>query len=786
MRTLILVFFLTAALFAQNGRIQGRVYNMQNNAPLSDANVSIIGAETGATTNQNGSFTISNIPAGDVRLLVQYIGFAKKRTTVHVQANETNRITIGLNPTAITLGQIVVTSMKYKQTLRTTPMPLSVVSSRRIAATMPRDASEAVAMEPGLTVTRDGVWGTNVNIRGLSRNSIVMMVDGIRIDTANDLAAGLSMIDANDIDRVEVIKGAASSLYGAGAVGGVVNVMTKEGAYSDKLSIHGSMTTGASSVNSSSQGSMQLNASGSTWFVKASGMMRDAQDAKTPTGTLHNSRYNDDNIAARLGFRPFANHEFRLNWQRYRGRDIGIPGGNPLFPGQADVRYPKENRDLFSVKYIGRNITPSLSRITINLFRQDILRDVENIPHLTKTLPGTPEKRMNVLQILPSATHKMIGAQAQTDWIVAGQHIITGVDLWQKDMDSFRERVLRIDVLQPDGSTAKSINQIIGERPIPLSSYQSIGAFAQDELSLLRDKLTMIVGGRYDKITVNNEKTLQPVYTAVDGVVNETPDNQIVMWDATNAGDHSWSGNMSLLYKVTPRLDVTFNTARSFRSPYLEERFQYIDLGNLLKIGDPHLQPEQGYFNDAGVRLWHERWTLVGNIFMNKIKDMVVEVPALVDGRNALQKTNIGSAVLYGFDLSGDVKLSRLLNISASAAYVYGQDSFKNEPLPLVPPLNGRVSLHGALNRFFTYELAAALFYTQNRTAGWEIETPGYVRFDAYLTSKPFFLGGIQNQFFFGVENVADRAYRDHLSTNRGFITVEPGRNFSIRWRLGI
>ncbi|HBG54593.1 MAG TPA: hypothetical protein DDW70_10370, partial [Rikenellaceae bacterium] len=63
----------------------------------------------------------------------------------------------------------------------------------------------------------DGVWATNINVRGLSEDRLVILIDGNRVETATDLTASLSMVDVNDIEHVEVIKGAQSSLYGTGA-----------------------------------------------------------------------------------------------------------------------------------------------------------------------------------------------------------------------------------------------------------------------------------------------------------------------------------------------------------------------------------------------------------------------------------------------------------------------------------------------------------------------------------------------------------------------------------------
>ena len=82
--------------------------------------------------------------------------------------------------------------------------------------------------EPGISLIRDGIWGTEISIRGLNRENIITLIDGNRITTSTDVAARLSMIDLNDIERVEVIKGASSSIYGSGATGGIANINHKD------------------------------------------------------------------------------------------------------------------------------------------------------------------------------------------------------------------------------------------------------------------------------------------------------------------------------------------------------------------------------------------------------------------------------------------------------------------------------------------------------------------------------------------------------------------------------
>jgi outer membrane receptor protein involved in Fe transport len=319
---------------------------------------------------------------------------------------------------------------------------------------------------------------------------------------------------------------------------------------------------------------------------------------------------------------------------------------------------------------------------------------------------------------------------------------------------------------------------------LPVATYTSVGVYVQDEFALLRDKLALSLGGRYDHIGVKNEKVLNPLYHIVDGIKNETPAHQTVLWTARKVSDRSWSGNAGLLFHISRDFDITATVGRSFRSPYLEERYQYIDLGSLVKFGDPNLLPEEGVFFDFGLRLWKPSYRFTADVYYNDLKNLVVESPAVYEGRQALKKKNVGSAELYGFDAAAECSLSKRSSVHANIAYVRGRDTYSGSPLALIPPLNGKIGVNSSVAPFFSVDIAATLFARQGRIADWEYTTDGYAYFDIALISQRFSLVSIQSRLMLGIDNVLDKSYRNHLASNRGSITAEPGRNFWIRFQL--
>ncbi len=786
MKFLILLLWLgqTGWILAQTGIITGKIITTDTEDVLGGANINLVGTSLGTISNQKGEFRLKNVPAGIQKLKIRFIGYQEKVLEVNIANAETVNLTIKLTPAIIQTQGVMITSARFEKELAEVSMPVTIVTSRQIENTAPLTLVDAMKTEPGLAMGRDGIWGTRLVVRGLSRSNLVTLIDGNRLETATDLAADLAMIDVHDIERIEVIRGAGSALYGSGAIGGVINVITRNGYYSDQFHINGGLIGGFNSVNSMGTGHAHFDMGNSRWFFYLSSMYRQAQDVQTPAGKLMNSQFMDNNISTKAGFKLFKNSEIKLTYQNFQAEDVGIPGGGTLFPVEAQVRYPVEKRENLSVELVSRNWTSWLAQTSFKYFKQDITREVENIPFTVKVMPGQPPKRVSVLKVTPGAIHLVDGLQFQSDWFpTKNQYLIAGVDYWQRQCEGHRSKFQKIDVLNPvDNSVTKTTLKEIGELPLPDSKYSSFGVFSQDELRFWQEKMIFTLGGRYDWINIQNDAALNPEFEITDGVRNDNPPGQIVLWPAGDSKNKSWSANLSLLYRLHPAFKLKVTTAKSFRSPALEERYQFIDLGNLVKIGDPNLEPEKGAFADVGVELNFNKFAMSGNVFLNQINDMVVELPTTYQGRAALKKINVGQARLSGFDGRIDWEPGYALALYGTVAYVKGEDVKNNTPLPLIPPLNGRLGLRWKSPFHFSLDFSTTMFATQNRIVADELRTPGYTTYDVFLNSYPITTRFMVSRIVLGVENIANHLYRNHLATNRGLIVAEPGRNLILRW----
>jgi hemoglobin/transferrin/lactoferrin receptor protein len=753
-----LIFITALTMTAQNGKIIGRVFDKDTNQPLAGANIILERSSHYATSGKNGNFLIDGLNEGTYKVVISFLGYQTLEKKVKLKTEETISIDAALSSTPITLGEVFVTSTKKGNLERNESLPVEIVTRKKLDEIPAPTLSDALDSHPGVNLSRDGIWSTHINIRGLSKQNVVTLVDGNRIETATNIAAGMSLIDLDDIDRIEVIKSGVSSLYGTGATGGVVNIQTTTPAYSGNFNLRGAISSSYNTVNQGSKGNISLFASQANWFAKFSGTMRYADDTETPEGTLENSQFKDNNISASVGVRPFVNHELKVDYQRFSATDVGIPGGNP-FPATAKATYPTELREMYSAKYEVKNLLPSLMNVSAKYFHQLIERRVEIIPN-ANAVTNT------------GADHIIDGFQFQTDWYLSSTNrLIAGVDYWQREYEGSRTR------------TIIPQNKIIVDSPVPNSTYKSLGIFAQDEILLMQDRLNITVGGRYDFINVSNEATSNPNYIIVNGNRNDNPPViPEASYAATEDDDKSWSANIGLLYKVLKDVDLSLNLARAFRSPTLEERYQYIDLGGTVYLGNPNLEPEKSYSIDFGVRYWGELFSLKANAFYNTFDDLVADQYDQTD--SLFRSQNIGEAELYGFELSAEVNPYRDLVTYFTAAYVRGKDTGKDENLSEIPPLNGYIGIKSPVSDLFNFDLNAKYATEQNDVALGEPTTPGYVTMNFYLNSFPIKLGLVDLQLFAGVENILDKAYRNHLSTYRGLIALEPGRNIFAKIKL--
>jgi hemoglobin/transferrin/lactoferrin receptor protein len=501
------ILFFAELTFAQSFTLKGKISNAENGSPIQGATV-FISYNYVAYSNAEGYYYITKLSAGKYQIKISSLGY--KTVSAEIEINSDEVEDFALTPSVIELDEVVVSTNRTENYLRNSPFAESLVGKEEIQTRPSFSLPDILQNEPGVSLLRDGIWGTEVSIRGLNRENVITMIDGSRIATSTDVAARLSLMNMNDVERVEVIKGASSSIYGSGATGGIVNIITKSPQLYDRFSLNGDVITEYNTVNNLSAFGGSVYSGSSSWSTKLSGSYRKANNIQTPDGELNNSQFEDYSFSGALNIFPIENHKLKIDYQLFRADNVGIPGAS-VFPNTAEVRYPFERRELISAGYEIQNISKTFYKLSAKYSYQLINRDVENIPFIVQNIPasgGNPARRVSVLKITPRADHKNNNATLQGNfWLFDSHNLVAGFDYWDRSYNGERERYQLIEVLDSTGNVVSTTNRITGEKPLPNSSYKSLGIFAQDEFKLLDDKLSTTLGLRYDFINITSEKT---------------------------------------------------------------------------------------------------------------------------------------------------------------------------------------------------------------------------------------------------------------------------------------
>lgn len=228
------------------GRIVGVVTDALNMAPINGVQVYIPGTPHGALTNQEGRFLLLNVPAGQHTVRTVVIGYAGQEVTVNVTAGETVTINISLQMSSVALDELVVTGQGRATSRKEIGNTIATVNTEQLTAAPVTSMSELLqGRSPGMTIMTGGGYvgqGSKIILRGAGSFAMgvqpIIYVDGVRIDnsdisgvwTGGTSWSGIDDINPADIDRVEVIKGAAAAtLYGTEASAGVIQIFTKKG-----------------------------------------------------------------------------------------------------------------------------------------------------------------------------------------------------------------------------------------------------------------------------------------------------------------------------------------------------------------------------------------------------------------------------------------------------------------------------------------------------------------------------------------------------------------------------
>jgi len=625
---------------------------------------------------------------------------------------------------SLTLGELTVTATQNPE-LKADEAPVSVdvLTSEEIKEKGITSVTELFKQTSGVDAKTAGGSVMPV-IRGLSDEQVLILVDGVRLSDERPGGNHILSVDPAQIERVEIVKGSGSVLYGAGAIGGVVNIITKKAPKSDSetLALSGEISAGYESNNNAKKLEGQLNGSLEDFNFYIGGVNRDSDNIESPEEEVKFSFYDGYTVWGG-GDYTFGNWNAAINlWQNKA--DIGVTA-----PRMFVSDYYKDEKHTKGDAKLSYSDDDGLLRgFELIASRQEHNRHRVREPDANKLVDIQVDKKTSSLR---------------GQWVLQADkknRITTGFDLFDEDLTS--SRIMN--------GFPPVIGKFSGVPVISPSSRTGAGIFLQDEFTY-SEILNLTSGIRYDSVKAETDGAPPPFFIT-------SPQSDT---------DGALSGELGLVYKTGETSNVYVNISRAFRAPTLIERYFFGPHdGPSQDRGNPDLNPEISLNMDIGVRTKNDNYQLSASVYYNMVDDLIRKIltnPSDPLPQQIYQYQNISDAKIYGAELDAKYFVNEAWTLFFSGSLIRGEDETEDRPLNGIPPAKASYGIKYEKewdNFYGNVELSALSAMKQDRVGFSETETPGYTiaNFRTYLSYE----NGIRVSL--SVENLFDKTYYDHLS----------------------
>jgi hemoglobin/transferrin/lactoferrin receptor protein len=633
-----------------------------------------------------------------------------------------------------TIDEVVITASRNRSMSLKTPEPIRMIDKGLFGKYQIRTAPEALQLTPAVFTQKTNHGGGSPIIRGLTGNQTLLLIDGIRLNNATYRYGPnqyLNTVDIFSSERIEVLRGSGSVQYGSDALGGTIQLFSRDISTSIEPLWQGSLLTrlATQGMEQSLRGNVMYNNSKSAFAAGITArnfgdiVGGDTTGRQTPTG------YKELDFDLKGKVKLSQNTEIIMAFQQVHQYEVPVYhkiklenyAVNMMDPQKRQLGYVKLNRKINSGILRSINFTTSYQHTEEGRKSQknssDVLRyendKVRSLGFIAEAITSSSDgwSASNGIEVY----NDMVGS-SRTDI-----NLSTGAETEGRG-------------LYPDGSTMTSI-AVYSLHTLELKGW------------------LFNAGARFNTFAINVEdETI--------GQAKMTP-SAIV-------------GNVAVLRKLTAHSNLFISASTGFRAPNID------DMGTLgivdfrYEIPNYDLKPEKSFQYQAGYKYQGSR--LSGEIYLyrNELKDLIVRtaVPGdTIEGYPVYIKENVERAFIQGLETNLGFELSRSWLFRGTLTYTYGQNITKNEPMRRIPPLFGCLSLEYGNKRWWgSLEWLAAS--KQDRLAAGDKSdnripeggTPGW---NILNLNGSFQLKHIK--FEIGIGNIFNKDYRYHGSGINGY-----------------
>ena len=719
--------------------IRGRVVD-STGAPVAAAQVTLVELARAATTDSRGAFVFGDVPAGRYTIVARRIGYAATSQLVRVTTGERPSVDVRMTRVATDIEPVVVTATRDATDVANSPLPVAQLSGDRLQREQSISLSGAIDRMPGVHNLTTGQQIGKPVVRGLAGARVLVLDNGHRLEDYSWSDEDGPSIDARLAQRVEVIRGPASVLYGSDAIGGVVN--TIPAALPDASGGNFVRSTAElTGATNNREGGLLLGAEGARSRIgwRATAIARFAEDMTTPDGKLENTKYSAVTGEAAAAYRS-SRGTSTLRYARYGCECHLLEANEPPKPagGEEEEEGPERKASDDRVQFTGNYVAGRFR------FEPKLQWQRHSLAEMSDELgPGGAPTGVEteVFNLLLNTTTADLMLHHGDDRKLHGT---LGVSGEYQTSDS-----RGVIPLVPDARLASG----------------AIFAFEQIDFG----KLGVVAGARGDTRSLHADANQEL------GISDQS----------RNVG--AFAGDLGVIAHLARDVALTANVGRAWRAPTLFELFANGPrLGEArYEIGDPTLDPERSLNLDGSIRWSSSRARAEISAFSNRIDDFIYIAPT-GEQQNSLPvyRYEHAQATLTGGELSADFDPAKMLTLRARYDMVRGTNDDTDEPLPLIPP--PRTTLEAELH-------SVALGWAEHAHAGLDVEinseqtrlgqfdtaTDGYtlLGLDAGIARH---IGSVPMRFDIRVRNLTDKAYKSFLSRYKSF-ALDPGRNVLIR-----
>ncbi len=786
--SLAIIFTFTQKHFGQN-KITGQVIDKATNQPISGASIYVSQLKVGSFSDKNGNYLIEKLPNGNYLLEISHIGFKSQTKNILINGNNIS-VDFPLNESPTELNEVIITAVTRSTEINKSPVIITAIDANKIFQNSSSNLIDAIRNIPGISQITTGAAISKPTIRGLGYNRVISLVDGIKQEGQQWGDEHGIEIDEYSIDRVEIVKGPGSLLYGSDGIAGVLNFISPKAL---PLGTAKMQTISNFQSNNNLIGNSISYAGNNTklqWLGRLSNKIAGNYHNKYD-GKVYNSGFKELNGSLFLGINKKWGYS-HLNLSSYNGL-VNLIEGNRDSLGNFTLEKPDGN-------------TYTTNSYDLNGYKFGIPNQLINHIRLSNSSYFKTKK---------GSINTNIGFQNNRRREFGQVQLPKNPDLYF-DLNSLNYNI-RYNLeakngwettLGLGGMLQKNKNKGI-EFIIPAYRIFDVGTYLFTQKTF-KENFTLSGGLRIDNRSLISEKLL---------LKTDNPNNpiQFTKFEALKKRYFSVSGSAGLSYQLDQSSTLKFNLSRGFRAPNIAEiasngqhegTFRY-------EIGNANLRPEISQQIDLAYFLNADHVTIEVSPFSNFISNYIFSeklnnpiagnsIPDFGNSTSAFKYVQ-GNAQLLGVELYIDVHPHPFdwLHIENSFSFVNATlrnqvDSLKY--LPFIPPAKyrGEIKAHfkkiGQKVTNAYLKIALDHYFAQNRfLMAYETETatPSYSQISIGMglnlakgMNKNFM------NFYLNADNLTNTAYQSHLSRLK-YAPINPaterqgvfnmGRNYSLK-----